>query len=145
MPQITVIRNGASFGPYTESQLVYYLENNKLLLNDYARIDSDPEMLTLAAAMKKCGWKLPKAKDPIESIRKIGADFIFPWKEIKTLSWSKDMRFLYLSLIGLFPLLIVCFSSGSIAYIAIAAYFSVLWGMFFYFLFKIQWFVAVIS
>ena len=136
MSRITVIRNGASFGPYTENQLVYYLENNRVLLNDYARIDNNPEMITLAFAMKKCGWKLPKAKSPMESIQRIGVDFIFPWDEIKTLSWAKDLRFLYLALIGLLPLLIVSFSGGGIAYITIAAYFSVLWGMFFYFLFK---------
>ena len=53
MSRITVIRNGASFGPYTENQLVYYLENNRVLLNDYARIDNNPEMITLAFAMKK--------------------------------------------------------------------------------------------
>ena len=136
MSQITVIRNGVSSGPYTESQLVYYLENNKILLNDYARIDNAPEMITVAAAMKKCNWPLPRARSPVEGIRKIGADFIFPWEEIRKLSWTKDLRFLYLALIGLLPLLIVCFSGGSITYIAIAVYFSVLWGIFFYFLFK---------
>jgi len=136
MPQITVIRNGAKFGPYSESQLFHYLENNKLLLNDYAVIDSDPEILSLAKAMKKCGWKLPQTKNPWECIRSIGADFILPWKEIKSLNWVKDLRFLYLSIVGLLPLTFLYLSGVALTYVAIAAYFSVLWGVFFFFLFK---------
>ena len=43
MSKISIERNGNVFGPYTESQLAYYIENNKVLLNDIARIDSNPE------------------------------------------------------------------------------------------------------
>ena len=51
MSKISIERNGNVFGPYTESQLAYYIENNKVLLNDIARIDSNPETMTLAKAM----------------------------------------------------------------------------------------------
>lgn len=138
MPQITIERNGNVFGPYTESQLSYYIENNKVLLNDIARIDSNPETLTLAKAMKKCGWRIPRAKNPWESFKKTGIDFIIPWQEIKAMHWLHEQRFLLLAIIGLLPLAILLLSGGAvtIAYIAIAAYFSALWGLFFFCIFK---------
>ena len=136
MSKISIERNGNFFGPYTESQLAYYIENNKVLLNDIARIDSNPETMTLAKAMKKCNWRIPRAKNPWESFKKTGIDFIFPWQELKSMHWLHERRFLLLALIGLLPLGILLLTGGAVAYIAIAAYFSVLWGMFFFCIFK---------
>ena len=136
MPEITIERNGKIFGPYTESQLAYYIENNKILLNDTARIDSSPDTMTLAKAMKKCNWRIPHAKNPWVSLKQTGIDFILPWREIKSMNWFHERRFLLLALIGLFPLGILLLTNGAVAYIAIATYFSVLWGMFFFCIFK---------
>ena len=136
MAKISIERNGNVFGPYTESQLAYYIVNNKVLLNDIARIDSDPETMTVTKAMKKCKWRIPRTKNPLESFKKIGIDFIFPWNEIKSMHWLHERRFLLLALIGLLPLGILLLTDGAVAYIAIATYFSVLWGMFFFYIFK---------
>lgn len=136
MPQISIERNGKVFGPYTQAQLTYYIENNKVLLNDIARIDANPETMTLVGAMKRCGWRIPSAKNPWESFKRTGIDFIIPVQEIKSMNWIRERRFLLLSLIGLLPLAILMLTGGAVAYIAIAAYFSVLWGMFFFVIFK---------
>lgn len=136
MAKITIERNGQQFGPYTENQVIFYLESNKLLLNDWARVDNNSKLLPLRLALKLCGCKIPKPKHPWECIKKIGVDFIIPWQEIKTLAWLKERRFLFLAIVGLLPLLIIFLSLGTVTYIAIAAYFSILWGLFFFYTFK---------
>lgn len=124
MKRIIVHRNGIAYGPYTEAQLTHYLHGNKLLLNDLAQIEGSAETVSLAKAMKTLGWKVPSAKNPLECFKQIGLDFVIPVQAVCSLAWTKDLKFLYLSAIGLVPLLIVMFSRGSFAYIALAAYFS---------------------
>jgi RsiW-degrading membrane proteinase PrsW (M82 family) len=136
MQQITIERNGQKFGPYSQAQILHYIENNKLLLNDLARIDNSNNLVPLRSVLKQCGCPLPRAKNPLDCIKKIGVDFIFPWQEIKSMSWLRERRFIYLSVVGLLPLLIVFLSLGTITYIAIATYFSLLWGLFFFYVFK---------
>ncbi len=135
MHTVTIERNGTMFGPYDEAQLSYYIGGNRILLNDMAHIDGAAEAVTVKMAMKRCGWRMPKAKNPLSGIRQIGLGFILPWSEIRAMQWIRERRFLFLAIIGLVPLLIVLFSGGSVTYIAIAVYFSVVWGLFFYSIF----------
>ena len=135
--RITIFRGSSTFGPYDQAQISYYLLNNRVLLHDQAQIEGSSEIISLSTAMQRCGWPIPTAKNPLESIRKIGLDFIFPWSQIRAMAWLKEKRFLFLAIIGLVPLAIVVFSaSSSITYLAIATYFSILWGLFFYYIFQ---------
>ena len=136
MAKISIERNGNVFGPYSQSQIQYYIEQNKVFLNDTARIDASPSTTTLAKAMKSCSWKIPHAKSPWKSFKKLGVDVIFPVGEITSMSWLQERRFLLLSTMGLLPLLILFITGGVITYIAIAIYFSALWGMVLFSFFK---------
>ncbi len=134
--QITVIRNGKTFGPYSPQQAIYYIQKNKLFLNDFACLDNDTQTISLQSAIAKTGEKIPSAQSPLLSIQKIGSDFIFPWASIKNLSWLRDSRFIMLAITGLFPLALAIFANSSMIYIGLAGYASLLWGIFFFSLFK---------
>ena len=90
--RITVIRNGKSFGPYSPQQAADYLRQNKLLLNDLACLDNDPQTYTLQSILAKLGIHV-NAEPPLGSIKKIGVDFLFPWASISNMGWGKDFRF----------------------------------------------------
>ena len=136
MAKISIERNGSVFGPYSESQIQYYIEQNKVFLNDIARVDSSPSTTTLLKAMKLCSWKIPRTKSLWASFKKLGVDVIFPIREITSMSWLQERRFLLLATMGLLPLLILFITGGVITYIAIAIYFSALWGMVLFSFFK---------
>lgn len=64
---------------------------------------------------------------------------LVPWEEVRDMRWLDNRRLMGVAAIGLFPLLIIALfiQPGYIeaAYWATAFYFSVLWGVFFYFVF----------
>ncbi len=64
---------------------------------------------------------------------------LVPWEEVRDMRWLDNRRLMGVAAIGLFPLLIITLfiQPGYIkaAYWATAFYFSVLWGVFFYFVF----------
>lgn len=133
--KISVIRNGKSFGPYTPQQVVNYVQQNKLLLNDLAFLDNDPQTYTLQSILSKLGLRV-QATSPLASIKKIGIDFLFPWASISNMGWRKDPRFLVLAAAGLLPLALSIFATSSLVYIGLAVYASMLWGLFFFSQFK---------
>lgn len=133
--QITVIRNGKSFGPYTPQQVADYIHQNKLLLNDLAFLDNDPQTYTLQNILSKLGIRI-HAESPLASIKKVGVDFLFPWASISNMGWRNDPRFLVLASVGLLPLALSIFATSSLVYIGLAVYASVLWGLFFFSQFK---------
>lgn len=135
--RITVVREGKSFGPYLPQQAAEYIRQNKLLLNDLAYLDGDPNPRTLQSVLSKLGVSI-HAESPLTSMKKVGVDFLFPWGAISNLGWRKDPRFLILAAAGLLPLTLSVFASGSLVYIALALYASMLWGLFFFSQFKTE-------
>ena len=133
--RITVIRNGKSFGPYSPQQVADYLRQNKLLLNDLACLDNDPQTYTVQSILAKLGIRV-NPEPPMASIKKIGVDFLFPWASISNMGWRKDFRFWVLALAGLLPLAFSVFATGSLVYVGLAVYASILWGLFFFSQFK---------
>ena len=139
---IYIERGGRLFGPYDRKQLTHYIVTSQIMLNDAARLENYPVSLTVAKAMELCRWQIPEAPNSMKNLMTIG-DCIFPFDEIRKIQWRNEKRFLLLAIIGLLPLLIFSspFINGisvAITYIAIAAYFSVLWGLFFFFIFKTE-------
>lgn len=139
MARVFVERSGEVYGPYGEVEVRSLIESNRLFLNDIAWIESIPETMTLAQAMDRCGWELPHSSNPMDTIQKRGLEFILPLKGFLTFDWLREPRFLLLTVIGLIPLaLLFVGESRDFIYIGIASYFSLLWGMFFYYFFKTE-------
>ena len=135
--QITIIRDGIQFGPYSPQQIAYYIQQNKLLLNDLAFLDNDPQIYMLKNILSKLGVQI-HSESPITSIKKIGLDFLFPWASISKMGWRKDPRFLVLVVTGLVPLALSIVPTNAFIYIGLALYASMLWGLFFFSLFKTE-------
>ena len=136
MHSVTVIRDGAMFGPYGEAHALEYFKEGMILLNDLARIDNGTKEVSFSKAAAQCGWNLPAPLKPWEVVRKIGFDFLFPfgaaWAD-RLLMWRRVGLF---ALAGLIPLAALCLNEVSLIYLMLAVYVSVLWSVFFWEQFK---------
>ena len=138
---ICVTRNNQQFGPYSIDVLKIYVEDGKILKQDKAYPVSNPQELRTAGYFLKSGRQTVKIKHKgtfFQQIKDIGSELILPgdvfsWKAIK-----KDSRLLWLALMGLAPAFLISFLSiiPLITFYVISLYFSIIWGLFFFYFFK---------
>jgi RsiW-degrading membrane proteinase PrsW (M82 family) len=136
-----IIRNNQQFGPYSLDVLTTYVEDGKILKQDKAFLDSNPQFLqTVGYFLKQNNRKIKiKHKGSVfQQLKDIGRELIIPnnvfaWKEIR-----KDSRLLWLALLGLAPAFLIGLFSRIpvITFYVIALYFSTIWGLFFFYFFK---------
>ncbi len=142
MEMYYVMRNGHQFGPYEPQQLLAYVNSGHVLLQDVAYSQLTGARTTVRAALRSEGLraKLPSDGNIFHQLRRIGSDLIFPHGDIFTRQWFKDNQFLMLAIMGLVPLFLPVFSLGSewLTFYLMSLYFSVLWGMIFYYFFRTQ-------
>lgn len=134
-----ILRNNAEFGPYDLSAISQYVEGGKILLQDRAKDAQTGEVSTVGDFLKRNGIK-PKIKSKgswVDQMRGIGAALILPVGLLKNRQWLQDKRLLLLALVGLGPSLLMLLPlSGFMVFYAVALYFSVIWGLFFYYFFR---------
>lgn len=138
--KIHIERDSTTFGPYTLAEAASYYEKGLLFERDLAyevgaASSSARPLLTL---LKQ--WQMvPKSgsiwKQLVIIVQKEHA-LLLPWKSVATCQWSKDKQIIGLMCVGCVPLLLVVLSSQTLTYWGLAAYFSVLWGLFFFSVFK---------
>ena len=82
----------------------------------------------------------PRIKDKgtvVQQLRGIGREFIFPKEDMTHSRWLEDKRLLVLAIVGLsLSVLMLLPIGGYVVFYAISLYFSVIWGIFFYYFFK---------
>jgi len=137
---ITIKRNNQEFGPYEIDDIKKYVEDGKILKQDIAHRTHEP------AKVKTVGYFLNKSKISVKlshsggvvsQLRQIGRGIIFPKNTFSKKKLFNDNRFLILALIGLAPTFLIKFTFfSSFTFYAIAVYFSMIWGLFYYYLFK---------
>ena len=138
---IYVIRNSQQFGPYDEPTLVSYVNNGQVLLCDKAKDASSSEEGTVQILLRKKGYK-PKAKHAgsiTSQLKNIGSELIIPKSSFVNKQWISDKKLLSLGVIGLYPLLLQFIPFTGIPIVLhylIALYFSLIWGIIFYYFFK---------
>jgi RsiW-degrading membrane proteinase PrsW (M82 family) len=136
---IYVIRNGRDYGPYTEESVAAYVEEGKLLMHDVARDALTAEEGTVGEFLERRGIH-PRVKDRgtvVQQLRHIGREFIFPKEDMAHRKWLDDKRLLVLGVVGLsLSVLMLLPIGGFVVFYAISLYFSVIWGIFFYYFFK---------
>ncbi len=137
---IFILRNNQQFGPYDPQTLNVYVEDGKILLNDKAFSVSDPNNIqTVGHFLKQIGLK-PKIKNQgslMSQIRDIGRELILPGDVFSRTELMKDKRLILLALVGLAPAFLIRFTLHPyLTFYAIALYFSIIWGLFYYYFFK---------
>ncbi|MDR0982439.1 MAG: PrsW family intramembrane metalloprotease [Culturomica sp.] len=136
-----IIRNSQQFGPYSLDALVAYVEDGKILQYDKACPEANrQDVHTVGYFLKRNGrkFKIPHKGSLINQIKDIGRELIFPSDVFSRKAIMQDSRLLWLALIGLAPAFLISFFSSIpvITFYVIALYFSVIWGLFFYYFFK---------
>lgn len=135
-----IIRNSQQFGPYDQHTLKLYVEDGKVLLHDKGFSKSEPNSITtISQLLKKKGVsvRIKHSGNIFSQIKDIGRELIIPDDLFSKNEWLKDKRLLILAIIGLSPAFLIRFISiPFLTFYAIALYFSVIWGLFFYYLFK---------
>ncbi|WP_395752960.1 PrsW family glutamic-type intramembrane protease [Prosthecobacter sp.] len=140
---IIVQRANQDFGPYPISLIEQYIAQGSLLPHDLARKEGEPvsSSLPLGKLLAQCGGMNPLAGNPfqaaIQNMKSFDIRLLFPWGTIRSLSWFNDRRLIYLATVGLAPAFALMLAPGIWAgYWAIALYFSALWALFFFYLFR---------
>lgn len=134
-----IIRNGQDFGPYDIQAIASYVKTGQILKCDEARDAQTGEVNSVSYFLKKhkISVRVQNKGNVISQLKDIGSELIFPKKIIASRAWMKDKALITLALVGLLPTLlwvIPMFDWG--VHYFIALYFSCIWGLFFYYLFK---------
>lgn len=137
--QVYIRRNGQQFGPYDERTLLSYVNSGQILLHDVAMEGGASEPQTVKYFLKKAGLK-PKREHKgniFSQLAAIGSELIFPHAAMFSKQFLSDQRFIILVLVGLLPMLIMQIPLGGFfIFYEVSLYFSVIWGLFFYYCFK---------
>lgn len=86
--------------------------------------------------------KIPHRGGLFSQIKEIGRELIFPKDVLQRKTWSSDKRLLLLAAIGLVPLMLLGLigwfaeSVPFIVFYTVSLYFSIIWGLFFYYFFR---------
>jgi RsiW-degrading membrane proteinase PrsW (M82 family) len=140
--RIVVQRNGKEFGPYTVEVTRQYLAQGTLLAKDLARLEGDPASTwsTLAQLLRQAippsGLANPFSQT-LQQLKAFDWRLLFPWVKMASKSSVQDRRLLGLATIGLTPLVALALPYDiRFGYWAVALYFSVLWALFFFSVFR---------
>ena len=140
-----VIRNNQQYGPYSVEALRQYVEGGQLLLHDTAcEVNNPGNRQTIKYFLKQnhIKAKIPHKGGLFAQIKDIGRELIFPKDVLQRKTWSSDKRLLLLALIGLVPLMLLeligwfADSVPFIVFYTVSLYFSIIWGLFFYYFFR---------
>ena len=144
MKHVIIRRGGQDYGPYSLADIQQYLVQGVIYPHDLARNAANPSvpLQPLSVVMKQAGVALflpgeNLFKRVYRDLKSFNMQMLFPWQEIKSMQWFKDRKLLYLAGVGLAPMLALALAPGNWAgYWLIALYFSGLWSLFFYYLFR---------
>ncbi len=134
----SIERNGKIHGPYDLNAIKVYVNEGKILLNDKV-VSTSKEIRIIRDVLKKHNvkYKIKNNGHIIKQIKSFGFNLLLPKKSFSFATLKSDQKLFILSLIGLAPAFLIKFSgAGIFTFYAIALYFSVIWGLFFYTIFK---------
>ncbi len=136
---IYIERNNRRFGPYDDATLVSYVNSGQILLCDLAFDDVASKNITIRKYLKTKHLKarVQHGGSIFNQFKKIGTELLFPKDAFKKSNIISDSRLLILALIGLIPSTLMFLPiSGFVVFYCISLYFAIIWGLFFYYLFK---------
>lgn len=135
-----IYRNNQQFGPYPLNTLCSYVENGQILSCDVASPTNNPlERNTVGFYLKENKMKVKVThKGTLRSqLNDLGKEIVFPADLFNRKKLLADTRLIILALIGLLPAFLNIFTTvPTFTFYMISLYFSVIWGLFFYYFFK---------
>ena len=134
----TVLRNNQKFGPYSIQNIKQYVEDGKILLFDEIESNNgNPLSVRDILKQNKVAVKIKSQGNIAAQINSIGKELLIPKIDFLKKEIIKDKRLLYLSVMGLAPAFLIKFTFSTwLTFYAIALYFSLLWAIFFYYIFR---------
>ncbi len=136
---VYVERNNQRFGPYDDANLVKYVNSGQILLCDSIFDDVSGRVLPVRKYLKgkHLRTKIQHGGSIFQQLKKIGTELLLPKDAFRKSNIISDSRLLILALIGLIPSTLMFLPiSGFVVFYCISLYFAVVWGLFFYYLFK---------
>lgn len=144
MEQYEVMKEDAILGPFNIDEIAEFVHSGLILKRDYAyNIEYPDSFRTVEFFLERHGKKVSiEHKGNIFSqIKEIGQELILPSSIFTKEPWKKDKQLFILSLVGLTLsglIAIAPFFNAYVLFYCIALYFSIIWGLFFYYLFKTE-------
>ena len=142
MDRYEVMKEDAILGPFTIDEIAEFVHSGLILKRDYAyNIEYPDSFRTVDFFLKKHGKMVAVEHkgNIVSQIKNIGQELIFPSIIFTKEPWKKDKQLFFLSLVGLTLSVLIAIApllNTYILFYCIALYFSVIWGLFFYYLFK---------
>ena len=142
MEQYEVMKEDAILGPFNIDEIAEFVHSGLILKRDYAySLENPDDFRTVDFFLRKHEKKvtIEHRGNIFFQIKEIGKELIFPATIFTKEPWKKDRKLFILSLVGLtlsFLIAIAPLLNAYILFYCIAFYFSIIWGLFFYYLFK---------
>jgi len=135
--QYSIERNKQIFGPYELSVIQSYVNEGKMLLQDKV-LTNNGENVSVRDLLKRNNLKYKiKSGNIFSQIQTFGLNLLLPKDSISFKTLKQDSKLLIISLVGLAPAFLIRITGASvITFYVIALYFSLIWGLFFFSVFK---------
>ncbi len=135
--QYSIERNNQTFGPYELSTIKTYVYEGKILLQDKV-VTTKGKNISVRDIFKKNNVKYKiKSGNILSQIQSLGLNLLLPKDSISFKTLKQDSKLIIISLVGLAPAFLIRITGATIiTFYVIALYFSLIWGLFFYSVFK---------
>lgn len=142
MEYYEIMKEDAILGPFSIDEIAEFVHSGLILKRDYAYNVRFPDSFrTVDFFLKQHGKSvsIEHRGGVLSQIKDIGQELILPPKTFTREPWRSDRKLFVLALVGLglsVILSIAPFMNVYGIFYVVALYFSVIWGLFFYYLFK---------
>ena len=138
------MKEDAILGPFNIDEIAEFVHSGLILKRDYAyNIETPDDFKSVEFFLKKHGKEVSVEHkgNVFSQIKEIGQELIVPSAIFTKEPWKKDKHLFILSLVGLTLSGLIAIApllSAYALFYCIALYFSTIWGLFFYYLFKTE-------
>lgn len=142
MARYEIMKEDAILGPFDINEIAEFVRSGLILKRDYAYDIQFPDSFrTVDFFLKQYGKSctVEHKGSVFTQIKEIGQELILPPKTFTKELWQTDRKLFVLALVGLglsVILSIAPFMHPFGIFYVVALYFSIIWGLFFYYLFK---------
>lgn len=142
MERYEIMKEDTILGPFNIDEITEFVHSGLILKRDYAyNIQYPDSFRTVEFFLKQHGKSISieHRGSVFSQIMDIGQELILPSKTFTKEPWRTDRKLFVLALVGLglsVILSIAPFIGTSGIFYVVALYFSIIWGLFFYYLFK---------
>ena len=144
MEQYEIMKEDTILGPFNINEIAEFVHSGLILKRDYAyNVEYPDSFRTIEFFLQRHGKKVSVEHkgNVFSQIKEIGRELILPSTIFTKEPWKKNKQLFTLSLVGLTLsgiIVIAPFLNAYILFYFISLYFSIIWGLFFYYLFRTE-------